>query len=74
MKLIDKIKTCNTKEMAYLLTCMIRRKVLPTNINIDWKMDEESTYLFKALVAFLNTEVDETFEQYRYNLRRKTNE
>ena len=74
MKLIDKIKTYNAEEMAYWLTCMARRKVLPTDINTDWKMDEESTYLFKALVAFLTAEVDETFEQYRYNLRRRTNE
>ena len=76
MKLIDRMRTYTTEQMAFVLTVVVRDKVLPhkPEMPIFWKMDEKGKILYKALIAFLNMEVDETFEQYRYNLRRRTNE
>ena len=59
MKVIDTIKNYNDKEMAYWLTCMLRGKILPTNIDNNCEMDVESTYLYKALIALLNTDIDD---------------
>lgn len=60
MKLIDRMRTYTTEQMAFVLTVIVRDKVLPNmpEMPMFWEMDEKGKILYKALIAFLNTEVE----------------
>lgn len=59
MKLIDRIRTYTTEQMALVLTFMVREKRLLNmpEMPMFWKMNEKGKILYKTLIAFLNTEV-----------------
>ena len=59
MKLIDRIRTYTTEQMALVLTFMVREKRLLNmpEMLMFWKMNEKGKILYKTLIAFLNTEV-----------------
>lgn len=60
MKLIDRMRTYTVEQMAFVLTIVVREKVFPNipDMPIGYEMDEESKILYKALIAFLNMEVE----------------
>lgn len=60
MRIIDKMRTYTTEQMAFVLTVVVREGVFPSmpDMPIGYEMDEESKILYKALIAFLNVEVE----------------